>query len=123
MEDRQNDSWEFLQKLYNDAQVPELELQGRCHDCKEKVNIVCKMAKDGKVEIDGGAFWHFKHTKDPFFKCEKCFVADNMLRDYVKTEVYSRVCGYLRPTRQWNAGKQSEWKERTVYDITEEDCK
>ncbi len=29
-----------------------------------------------------------------------------------KTEVYSRVVGYLRPINQWNEGKQTEYKER-----------
>lgn len=32
-----------------------------------------------------------------------------------KCEVYSRVCGYLRPTQQWNEGKQSEWSDRKVF--------
>jgi anaerobic ribonucleoside-triphosphate reductase len=27
-------------------------------------------------------------------------------------EVYSRVCGYFRPTSQFNKGKQSEFKDR-----------
>ncbi|CFX06091.1 Ribonucleoside-triphosphate reductase, anaerobic [Syntrophomonas zehnderi OL-4] len=31
-------------------------------------------------------------------------------------EVYSRVVGYLRPIDQWNAGKQEEFKERSVFD-------
>lgn len=29
-----------------------------------------------------------------------------------KTEVYSRVVGYLRPVAQWNKGKKSEWADR-----------
>ena len=33
-----------------------------------------------------------------------------------KTEVYSRVVGYLRPVSQWNAGKQQEFKDRKTYD-------
>jgi hypothetical protein len=32
-----------------------------------------------------------------------------------KTEVYSRVVGYLRPVRQWNKGKQSEWNDRVDF--------
>ncbi len=35
-----------------------------------------------------------------------------------KTEVYSRVVGFYRPVKQWNDGKQEEFKERKVYDIT-----
>ena len=30
-------------------------------------------------------------------------------------ECYSRVVGYLRPVRQWNKGKQSEWKDRVDF--------
>jgi ribonucleoside-triphosphate reductase len=30
-------------------------------------------------------------------------------------EVYSRVVGYLRPVEQWNAGKQSEFKDRLTF--------
>lgn len=35
-----------------------------------------------------------------------------------KCEVYSRVCGYLRPTEQWNEGKQAEFKDRTVFEVS-----
>jgi anaerobic ribonucleoside-triphosphate reductase len=31
-------------------------------------------------------------------------------------EIYSRVVGYLRPTSQWNDGKQAEFVERKTYD-------
>ena len=34
----------------------------------------------------------------------------------VKTEVYSRVVGYLRPVRQWNRGKKAEWGDRVNFD-------
>ncbi len=34
----------------------------------------------------------------------------------MKTEVYTRVCGYHRPVKNWNRGKQEEFKERKVYD-------
>jgi len=32
-----------------------------------------------------------------------------------KTEVYSRVVGYLRPVEQWNDGKQAEFSDRQTY--------
>jgi len=32
-----------------------------------------------------------------------------------KTEIYSRVVGYLRPVDQWNEGKQEEFKHRVNY--------
>jgi len=31
-------------------------------------------------------------------------------------EVYSRVVGYFRPVKQWNEGKQAEYKDRVVFD-------
>lgn len=30
-------------------------------------------------------------------------------------EVYSRVVGYLRPTKQWNRGKRQEFNDRTPF--------
>ena len=32
-------------------------------------------------------------------------------------EVYSRCCGYMRPTNQWNDGKQEEFKDRKTYKV------
>ncbi len=32
-------------------------------------------------------------------------------------EVFSRVVGYLRPVKQWNRGKQAEFKTRTVFKV------
>jgi len=34
-----------------------------------------------------------------------------------ETEIYSRVVGYLRPVKQWNKGKQSEFAIRSRYSI------
>ena len=34
-----------------------------------------------------------------------------------KTEVYSRVCGYFRPTQDWNKGKRQEFKDRKNYQV------
>jgi ribonucleoside-triphosphate reductase len=36
-----------------------------------------------------------------------------------RTEVYSRVVGYLRPVEQWNDGKQAEFGLRSSYRIEE----
>ncbi|MGA2800498.1 MAG: ribonucleoside triphosphate reductase [Candidatus Micrarchaeaceae archaeon] len=41
-------------------------------------------------------------------RCEKCDA---------ECEVYSRIVGYLRPIRQWNKGKKSEFKERKTYAV------
>jgi len=34
-----------------------------------------------------------------------------------ETEVYSRVVGYLRPVKQWNNGKQAEFKDRKSFKL------
>jgi ribonucleoside-triphosphate reductase len=43
------------------------------------------------------------------FKCPKC---------ESDCEVYSRIVGYMRPVNQWNNGKQQEFKDRKLFDIT-----
>lgn len=42
------------------------------------------------------------------FKCPKC---------ESDCEVYSRIVGYMRPVKQWNNGKQQEFKDRKLFDI------
>jgi anaerobic ribonucleoside-triphosphate reductase len=44
-------------------------------------------------------------------KQEKCGVCET------ETEVYSRVVGYLRPVKQWNNGKQSEFSLRKTFKV------
>ncbi|EKE25366.1 MAG: Oxygen-sensitive ribonucleoside-triphosphate reductase [uncultured bacterium] len=44
--------------------------------------------------------------------CPKCVVEQ-------KTEVYSRVVGYIRPVEQWNKGKQAEFADRNEYVVNE----
>ncbi len=33
------------------------------------------------------------------------------------TEVFSRVCGYFRPTCNWNKGKLEEFRERKMFNV------
>ena len=40
--------------------------------------------------------------------CPKCVVEQ-------KTEIYSRVVGYIRPVQQWNKGKQAEFEDRKEF--------
>ncbi len=44
------------------------------------------------------------------YTCPKCVVEQ-------KTEVYSRVVGYIRPVDQWNGGKQAEFGDRKEFVI------
>ena len=34
----------------------------------------------------------------------------------VPCEVFSRVCGYFRPIKSWNDGKQSEFTDRKTFE-------
>ena len=52
-----------------------------------------------------------ERNNDQYYVCHDCKSA------YRKCEIYSRVVGYLRPTCQWNEGKQQEFKERKTYKI------
>ena len=38
-----------------------------------------------------------------------------MAKTKVACEVYSRVCGYLRPVQNWNKAKQHEFGVRATY--------
>jgi anaerobic ribonucleoside-triphosphate reductase len=48
-------------------------------------------------------------------KCRACYEAKPELADFRKTEVYSRVVGYIRPVEQWNKGKRQEFCDRLEY--------
>ncbi|MBN1552054.1 ribonucleoside triphosphate reductase, partial [bacterium] len=48
------------------------------------------------------------YLKGEMLSCPRC---------QKETEVYSRVVGYLRPVKQWNEGKQSEYAMRNHFSI------
>lgn len=48
------------------------------------------------------------YLKGEVYACPDC---------HKETEVYSRVVGYLRPTKNWNAGKQQEFRERKTFEV------
>lgn len=84
----------------NESKVSKKELI--CHDCKHELK----------------ANEEYMTYPNDFIKCKKCHIADPILRNFQETEVYSRVVGYIRPVKQWNKGKQAEWKDRVVFDIS-----
>jgi len=53
---------------------------------------------------------HHGYIAGEHFTCPKCTIEQ-------PCEVYSRIVGYLRPVRQWNVGKQEEFKDRKTYKI------
>lgn len=36
-----------------------------------------------------------------------------------ETEIYSRVVGYFRPVKNWNRGKQEEFKDRKAFELSQ----
>ncbi len=84
--------------------------ESKCYDCKKKITI-----KDG--EIKDGVFLLYEDEGEEFFafKCDECYSKDAGLSEYKECEVYSRIVGYLRPVKQWNAGKKQEYEERKEY--------
>jgi anaerobic ribonucleoside-triphosphate reductase len=47
------------------------------------------------------------------YTCPKCVVEQ-------KTEVYSRVVGYIRPVEQWNGAKQQEFSDRKAFVVVDQ---
>jgi len=82
-----------------------------CRDCNREI-----MTKDDGRIINGFELvYQSGGGKIKVLKCKDCFEKDKSLRNYQDCEVYSRVCGYLRPVGQWNLGKQKEYSEREEY--------
>ena len=92
---------------------------GDCHDCEKRVEVRCCVDENGKLIISGGAVYNPKFGEPPtehtFFKCDKCFMKDKVLRNWRPVETYSRVVGYIRPVQQWNRGKVEEFNQRKEF--------
>ena len=110
-----------LQKYVDEAQSNHIGFEGKCHDCECDVIIEVDVGEDGATEIGGGAIYEpvvgSSGEKKIFLKCASCFEKDNVLRNYRPTEVFSRVVGYLRPVKQFNKGKQFEFKMRKNFAV------
>jgi ribonucleoside-triphosphate reductase len=103
-----------LQIKYTGGTVQHLFLGEMVDDCDTVKNLVRKVS---------GQFRLPYFTLTPTFsvcpshgylkgeqpECPECRQA---------TEVYSRIVGYLRPVKQWNDGKQAEYKNRRPFDWT-----
>jgi len=83
-----------------------------CRDCKKVLETV-------EGEIIGGKCLVYQDGEEKIniIKCDQCYAKDPSLANYKKTEVYSRIVGYLRPINQWNKGKQEEYSQRKEYKI------
>ena len=110
-----------LHELFDREKVREIAFEGACKDCKKETTVIISLHEDGFV-ITGGAVYKVHNAEDYkgeetfIIKCNKCFEKEKDLTNFQECEVYSRVVGYLRPTKQWNPGKVEEFKNRKVFD-------
>ena len=103
----------------------EVSFVGACHDCGVDVEVIAKQAAGG-AQIAGGAVYDPYATEYTapdkeqkiFVKCDSCFEKKKELTDYQECEVWSRVCGYMRPVKQFSDAKQDEFKARKNFKIT-----
>ena len=81
----------------------------RCDLCDKEVDVKGGELVDAKCLV-----WRNELTQEEYTKvrCNECYKSRKGLSFFQPCEVYSRVVGYLRPVRQWNIGKQQEYKER-----------
>lgn len=111
---------DFIQKAFDENKSNRAEFTGECHDCQKTVKLLIEKDGEETLRISGGALYQIhKDNGDTtlFFKCDKCFGQNSTLTDYQDCEVYSRSVGYLRPVKQWNEGKQSEFKNRKMHNL------
>jgi hypothetical protein len=106
-----------IKDLKKDLEKGNRVYKGLCHDCGIAVTVKAEQAEDRTITVAGGAV--YKVTKGLYtvyyFKCDSCFEKDPTLRNWQDCEVYSRVVGYLRPVKQWNAGKKAEMDMRVEF--------
>jgi len=67
----------------------------------------------------GGKMLVYQSDSDKILvvKCDTCYQKNPSLTDFKECEVYSRIVGYLRPQKQWNPGKQQEFRERKTFKV------
>jgi hypothetical protein len=88
------------------------EVSYPCYDCGKELEVKGEEIIGGQMlKYDLGEEWGY------IIKCDECYEKDPSLRNYNKTEVYSRIVGYYRPVKQWNEGKQKEFKDRKIYNL------
>jgi len=84
----------------------------RCRDCGKEIAIAGEELIGGKVLV-----YQDDNQKISIVKCDQCYQKNPSLTNYKKTEVYSRIVGYLRPVSQWNKGKQEEFSQRKEFKV------
>lgn len=109
------DHQDDLQAKYTGGTVVHIYAGERIHDIKIMKNLVKKVCTNYKLP-----YFTFSPTfstcpthgymAGEHFSCPKCGE---------DSEVYSRVVGYIRPVRQWNEGKKTEFATRKTFVIAD----
>lgn len=109
------DHQDELQTKYTGGTTVHIFAGERIHDIETMKNLVRKICNNYKLP-----YFTFSPTfstcanhgyiAGEHFKCPKCGS---------DCEVYSRVVGYIRPVRQWNEGKRTEFEMRKTFKFDE----
>lgn len=86
-----------------------------CHDCGKEI-----ISSPISFKV-GFSVAEYTGTVNEFFKCQDCYKTDPILRNFQECEVYSRIVGYIRPVKNWNESKRTEFGDRKVFGIKEEE--
>ena len=100
-----------LQTLYTSGTVFHAFLGEKLPDWKAAASIVRKIAQNYKLPYytlspTYSVCRNHGYIAGEHYKCDKCGE---------ETEVYSRITGYYRPVKNWNAGKSQEYRDRREY--------
>lgn len=102
-----------LQTLYTSGTVFHAFLGERLTDWQAAANLVRKIAENYRLPY---------YTMSPTYSV--CATHGYLSGEHTtcpvcgqEAEIYSRITGYYRPVKNWNAGKTEEYKNRKVYDI------
>ena len=92
-----------------------IEVKPVCVDCNVGIAF-----KRGGLTILNGKLLKYEKPDGTFifaYKCSDCYARNKELKNFQECEVYSRVCGYLRPVQQWNKAKKDEHFKKKTYKI------
>ena len=102
-----------LQTLYTSGTVFHAFLGEKLPDWKAAATIVRKIAQNYKLPYytlspTYSVCRNHGYIAGEKFTCPECGE---------ETEVYSRITGYYRPVKNWNAGKSQEYRDRREYNL------